>query len=908
LQVLSAPYGQTAAGVPNTGRPAPFVGYENFLERLRLRMGPAIFVFGEPGIGKSRLLAEARACSNDSPVFHVTCLPAAQTLGLEPILHLVTRLHKAGRITHNALRKFVEAPERDRLIRGRDVLESAIDHDRLLIQFDDLQWADRQTLEALRYYVDRLQDLRVCWHFASRIGAGEVEQVASALNAGSLAEIHTLQGLELEALGRLVGALGSEFADPLMLERLRAQTAGNPFYVELLLSNGAFLRGEIPSTLRTALHHRLSAVSPSAAAILNWIAVNDGAADCDQLIALTGLSSDVVFASVREAANAGILALVGARYEFRHALLHEACLESMGEIARIAHHKRLANYSEDDAQRLRHLLGGKQNLEAVVLQLQMGWDRIDRRIPVDALASFRGAASYACNDKRMQIEAEAGIAAALLLLDRRTEAGSFLERFDKDALLLEPRARIAANSRIIEALWQLYLSDEALVRALPALKEAETSAVEFIPIFHYFIAYAYFQQDRLSDAKNWLISGMRACTTQHVRESIQMRSMLGLLRAYDGAVDEGVALIEAAFKDSAGTSFGDERALSCFRLGMIYHLTGEFDQMERWFRTALQDPAPRSKLVELRLLINFASYLSDKGHIRECLALLAAAEKLDPHWPMPVFRAYFHTILGDFGEAEAQLQVAREYSARPLMAGTALYFGGFLDEVRENTHRALDTYQMTVRYYSEHGGSEDIAANALRGIIRLGYDLKLPRPMLEDALEKFKSLPTASKRERHACEIEGYFKLACGDIRSGRDLLRKAANGSALFRKAMILLDLAAIEHGRELYYEAIQILDSLEASYSAERARGLARRAGFRPGRKREIENGFSKREWSVAELVASGRTNAEIAFVLHVSVRTAEHHITSILAKCGMRSRTEIAARIASGLPLGPPERPKL
>jgi DNA-binding NarL/FixJ family response regulator len=47
----------------------------------------------------------------------------------------------------------------------------------------------------------------------------------------------------------------------------------------------------------------------------------------------------------------------------------------------------------------------------------------------------------------------------------------------------------------------------------------------------------------------------------------------------------------------------------------------------------------------------------------------------------------------------------------------------------------------------------------------------------------------------------------------------------------------------------------------------------------------------------VAGGQTNAEIAAVLYLSVRTVEHHIANILAKLGYRSRVDIAAHVARG-----------
>lgn len=47
------------------------------------------------------------------------------------------------------------------------------------------------------------------------------------------------------------------------------------------------------------------------------------------------------------------------------------------------------------------------------------------------------------------------------------------------------------------------------------------------------------------------------------------------------------------------------------------------------------------------------------------------------------------------------------------------------------------------------------------------------------------------------------------------------------------------------------------------------------------------------MAELVAEGRTNKEVAAALFVTVRTVESNLTRIYSKLGIRSRTELAAR---------------
>jgi len=55
-----------------------------------------------------------------------------------------------------------------------------------------------------------------------------------------------------------------------------------------------------------------------------------------------------------------------------------------------------------------------------------------------------------------------------------------------------------------------------------------------------------------------------------------------------------------------------------------------------------------------------------------------------------------------------------------------------------------------------------------------------------------------------------------------------------------------------------------------------------------------LSAREREVAGFVAAGATNAEIATRLFLSPKTVEHHVSNALAKLGLHSRTELAARV--------------
>jgi non-specific serine/threonine protein kinase len=61
-----------------------------------------------------------------------------------------------------------------------------------------------------------------------------------------------------------------------------------------------------------------------------------------------------------------------------------------------------------------------------------------------------------------------------------------------------------------------------------------------------------------------------------------------------------------------------------------------------------------------------------------------------------------------------------------------------------------------------------------------------------------------------------------------------------------------------------------------------------------------LSQREWEIATLLAEGLRNDQIAARLVVSKRTVENHVSHILAKLGMASRSQVVAWVlAQGLP---------
>lgn len=101
---------------------------------------------------------------------------------------------------------------------------------------------------------------------------------------------------------------------------------------------------------------------------------------------------------------------------------------------------------------------------------------------------------------------------------------------------------------------------------------------------------------------------------------------------------------------------------------------------------------------------------------------------------------------------------------------------------------------------------------------------------------------------------------------------------------------------------EALDTFDRIGADPWSARARTELRATGGRAAEHAAspVEE-LTPRELQVAALVAEGRTNREVGAALFLSPKTIEHHLLAIYRKLGLRSRTQLAVRLADQLPAG-------
>lgn len=97
--------------------------------------------------------------------------------------------------------------------------------------------------------------------------------------------------------------------------------------------------------------------------------------------------------------------------------------------------------------------------------------------------------------------------------------------------------------------------------------------------------------------------------------------------------------------------------------------------------------------------------------------------------------------------------------------------------------------------------------------------------------------------------------------------------------KATLIHAIHTVQRGERFFNDAIMKL-VFEDFYSHEKSKTT----------NVKLPNDLTKREYEVLALVASGRTNKEVAESLFVSIKTVESHKTHILDKLGLRNTSEL------------------
>jgi DNA-binding SARP family transcriptional activator len=365
---------------PLVGREAELAALLELLGRVRDgRTGLASLV-GEPGIGKSRLVAELarRAAGDDFAVLVGRC---SSDEGAPPFWPWVSVLRDlSGVLGHGALHELAGADAgslagllpaaagHDRPAAAPTVVSSSVDAERfrisdavarvltaaaerrpLLVVLDDLHWADQSSLRLLHHLADHLADARVLLVVTRRAlpePTGVLAEVVAGLGRRHALRLD-LRGLSLGDAVELTRAVTGATPAAQWAASLHERTDGNPFFLaELLRLPGV---GDIPAAVTDVVARRVARLPEATQELLRTAAVIGRQYDVDVLAAAAGHDVDAVLDDLDPALATGVVLeeTMPGRFRFAHALVRDVVYHGQTATRRARRHAAVATALRD---------------------------------------------------------------------------------------------------------------------------------------------------------------------------------------------------------------------------------------------------------------------------------------------------------------------------------------------------------------------------------------------------------------------------------------------------------------------------------------------------------------------------------------------------------------------------------
>jgi DNA-binding CsgD family transcriptional regulator len=901
------------------GRRDESAALDRLLASARSGHGGAIVVHGEPGIGKSALLDHAMAEASGFQVLRTVGNEAEVEVPFAA-LHQLCAPALAGR-------EQLPAPQRDalgvafalttgaapdRLVVGLAVLNllAQLAGERpVLCVVDDAQWLDRESAQAVAFVARRLATEHVAMVFGARSIPGELD---------SLAELR-VEGLDQPAALTLLRSVLPDLLDEAVLERIVAETHGNPLAL-LELPRGltpAQLAGgfalpvsvPIPGRIEASFRRRIVRLPPDSRRLL-LIASAEPTGDPALLWrAAERLGIDDSAAAAVEADG---LVELHPRVVFRHPLVRSAVYQAASSEERRQAHTALAEATDAEIDPDRHAWHRSQATvrpeEEVARELELSAERAQARGGLAAAAAFMERSAELTVDPgrragRALVAAEAKRQAGAL--DAALALASLAERGPLDdvqrAQVNVVRGRISfASDRgneaprlLLDAARQLEHHD--VRRARETYLDAVTAAV---------FAGRLAGEVSAREVAKAALAGPRPPGPP--RASDLLLDGLALLIAEGPAIGTGVMKQALDAFRGDGVSV-EERLRWSWLAARMAAFIWDYDSWDLLTARHIQLARDAGALAVLPLVLSttvgvrlFAGQLSVAASLVEQFEALAdATDTRTARYAAHAVAAF----RGHEDDARPLIDTAAEdFTARGEGMGLSL------------TRWAAAVLGNGVARYDEAFAA---AADALADPDELWYSPWATVELIE----------AASRTGRTAAAETALQRLAVGTSASGtawagavedrsRALLSEGGSAEALYRDALdrlaptaLRLDLARThllfgewlrrEHrpaaAREELRTAHELFTEFGMEGFAERAR-IELRATGEHARKRTADTSsqLTPQETRIAELVGNGATNAEIAGQLFLSPSTVEYHLHKVFRKLEVRSRTQLARRM--------------
>ena len=835
------------------------------------------------------------------------------------------------------------------------LLDVLSEEDSLLLVIEDVHWADSSSRGFMSFLARTLCRERILVVASYRSDELHRRHPLRPLLAEVGRDRYT-RIVELPLLGpdevaeQLEDILGAR-ADPALAERLYARSGGNPLFAEELLAAGRDGRGPLPPTLRDALMLRVEGLSATAQQLLRWLSVQPS--DDVLLAELTEVGSAALRDALREAvASQIVVATADDTFSFRHALLREVVYDDLLPGERVELHAAVAGAltgrAQDEARRA--------HLTAQIAHhwFAAGDQPAAFASAIEAAAAAEGVNAYgealalleralALWERVDEAERLAGVDQVSLLVRAANVADVAGESVRQEALLRralelvdeqrDPQRAALVLERLARAQGFLNRQDEALdtVERGLALLPADQSSPERAALLAAG-AKARMLQARYADAAERARAALDAAQQLEDGRAIEVRALnsLGIALAGIGDFESGAsALRDALARSSDDSSLIHERNTAFTNLADLLSLTGRAEEGLAVARQGLENALPASRDADW-IALELAEIAYHCGRWDEAEAAIPSAARrgsgtLLSFWRLT--RSLLALGRGDLDTAAAELDVV----ARALYESTEVQLIGRHGWMRAELERRRGAFDAARAVIDEtldriEFCSEDLASIAAVAAVGVRVEADAAERARdhrdEDAVRRARERG-AAMLERLELAAHGWGPVERAELSSARVEDARSAGAEdpdawdaaarawlelgrpypalyARLRQAEALVVRADRAGAGEVAAAARAEARDLGSGWLVDALESLAQRARLRldeePGdsaqESEEHPFGLTAREQQVLALVARGATNREIGAELHMAEKTASVHVSRILAKLDVRSRTEAAA----------------
>jgi predicted ATPase/DNA-binding SARP family transcriptional activator/pimeloyl-ACP methyl ester carboxylesterase len=364
------------AHVPEPPEPAavPMIGREAERARLDAALGDAarqqreriVLLTGDPGLGKTRLLAELAAATRAAggTVLDGCAYEVESGRPFGPWIDALRRLHPAGAGEIKGAEPGAELapllpelaaaddgePSRDRLFGAVAELIAARVQAAppVLLAFDDAQWLDDESAALLHYVARFSRSQPVLIVLAGRAGEfAENESMARVLRA--LRREAPVDEITLAPLSPVDTArLASAAVPGVDAARVYAESAGNPLLALEVARALPHAKGDLPQGLAELVRDRVARLPEAAAEVLRWAALLGPEFTQDRLGAVAGIAPEALVAALEVLQRHALVRhdeavrRAAATYVFVHDVVRRAIRADISAARRRLMHGRIA--------------------------------------------------------------------------------------------------------------------------------------------------------------------------------------------------------------------------------------------------------------------------------------------------------------------------------------------------------------------------------------------------------------------------------------------------------------------------------------------------------------------------------------------------------------------------------------